>query len=104
MHYQRQRAGADLLKPPKARNGSGTRYPNGYRVIYINGKRIGEHRHVMEQQLGRKLVKGESVHHKNGVRDENRPENLELRVAAHRQGLSVEEAIAWAQEIILRYG
>lgn len=39
-----------------------------------------EHKAVMEAKLGRKLVKGESVHHKNAIRHDNRPENLELWV------------------------
>lgn len=37
-----------------------------------------QHRHVMEQELGRKLRPGEIVHHKNENRADNRPENLEL--------------------------
>jgi hypothetical protein len=65
---------------------------------------ILQHRAVMEEMLGRPLVKGENVHHINGVRDDNRPENLELWSTFQPAGQRVEDKLAWAHEIINRYG
>lgn len=51
---------------------------NGYIFWRENGKRIWEHRTIMEQFLGRKLSKNEIVHHKNNNRSDNRIENLQI--------------------------
>jgi hypothetical protein len=50
----------------------------GYVRIKINGKWLQQHRHVVEQRIGRPLEPHERVHHKNGDRADNRDENLEL--------------------------
>ena len=49
-----------------------------YKSVTINGRRTREHRYLMEKSVGRKLLKDEVVHHKNGNKKDNRIENLEI--------------------------
>ncbi len=65
-------------------NSTGTGY---LRVKIAEGVWILAHRHVMAQKLGRPLLDTETVHHINGIRTDNRPENLQLRSANHGSGI-----------------
>lgn len=58
----------------------------------------------MEGVLGRYLTPEESVHHKNGARDDNRPENLELWGRYQPAGQRVVDLLQFADEIIAKYG
>ena len=94
-HYRRKAHGEDMSKPirPVAARGEGHLNSDGYRVRMVNGQTIREHRLVMEKILGRCLWPEENVHHKNGIRDDNRPENLELWVTHQPKGRRVDDLL-----------
>lgn len=113
-HHKQQRLGQTLRPLRRATphptlpgwNAAWTDPKRGYAHVNATGdakRKTFEHRAVMEHLLGRPLLPQENVHHINGVRNDNRPENLELWSTMQPPGQSVADKVNFAWQIIDLY-
>ena len=102
-HYGRVRKHGNPHIVLHAPSGSGFITRDGYKIISINGKSQAEHRFVMELLLGRDLTSQESIHHKNGIKNDNRIENLELWSRYQPAGQRVIDKLNWCKGFIQIY-
>lgn len=77
--------------------------PNGLRHLTGGEREVAEHRLVMAVYLGRPLEPDEVVHHRNGMRADNRIENLELWSVTQPKGQRAEDKVEFALVMLRRY-
>ena len=98
LHYRRLLTWGDPEPVGSLRTKSNKRKQNGYIMMLVDGKWQRQHRIVMEELLGRALRNFENVHHRNGLRDDNSPENLELWIKPQPNGQRPEDLVEWVVE------
>lgn len=110
-HYRRLKEWGDVRADLPIKRGKAIWESGGYRYLTRTGHpnahkengSIAEHRFVMSEMIGRPLLPNETVHHKNGNKKDNRPENLELWASNHPRGQRVADLVTWAKELLELY-
>lgn len=100
--YQRKQ-GQELRPIGQKRPAKWTVNTDGYVQKSTPSGTVLQHREVMAEAIGRPLTEEENVHHRNGVRHDNRLENLELWSTSQPSGQRVEDKVEWAKEILSLY-
>lgn len=111
--YRRKSKGIPLDHPNMRDGSMGSLCKTmGYKSVVCHGHpnamgkkgRILEHVMIMSNYLGRPIKKGETIHHLNGIRNDNRIENLELWDSSHPSGQRVEDKIKFYKEFLEFHG
>lgn len=83
-------------------------HPDGYLIMTIRdfdgkSRNKAQHKVIMENHIGRLLKANETVHHKNGIRSDNKIDNLELWASKHPSGQRVEDMINFCLQYLSEY-